>query len=323
MAKPTNMYDRYNAGTNVREDLIDAITNTDPDETPVLSAFGRHDPAANTFHEWNRDTLRAANKDNALIDGDTFAASVKAQPARVGNYCQVFADVIGASRRANLVKKAGAKKADAYFIAKAYKELQRDMEAMVVSSNAAVAGTTGTASKSAGAGAMIYSNVSHGAGGSTPTHASGAATVAPTAGTARAFTEVLLKAVVQLNYTAAGKIARMICLSPSHKDGFSAFTGIAVNRYNVDKKEQGRIIGGADVYMSNFGELTVVPHYLMSGASTVFGFNPDYGGMSYLDGFKEAMLGKTSDGDQTAVTADVALVITSEKAHFKIADLTP
>ena len=322
MAKPTNMYDRYNANTNVREDLIDAITNTDPDETPVLSAFGRTDPSTNTFHEWNRDTLRAANKDNALIDGDIFVATAKSQPGRVGNHCQVFADVIGASRRANLVKKAGSKKADAYFIAKAYKELQRDMEAMIVSSNAAVAGTTGTASKSAGAGAMIFSNTSHGVGGSTPAHNSGAATVAPTAGTPRAFTEPLFKAAIQLNYTAAGKIARMVCMSPNHKELFSAFAGIAVNRSNVDDNKQARIVGGADVYMSNFGEMTIVPHYLMAAGTVVYGFNPEYGGMSYLDGFKESSLGKTSDGDQTAVTSDACLVITSEKAHFKVADLS-
>ncbi len=37
MAQPTNLYDRYDAGTNVREDLIDKITMTQPQMTPVIS----------------------------------------------------------------------------------------------------------------------------------------------------------------------------------------------------------------------------------------------------------------------------------------------
>jgi hypothetical protein len=42
------------------------------------------------------------------------------------------------------------------------------------------------------------------------------------------------------------------------------------NRYQIDKKKgQGAIVGGADVYMSDFGEMEIVPHYLMSGANYV------------------------------------------------------
>ena len=32
MTQPTNLYDRYDAATNVREDLIDKITLTNPEE---------------------------------------------------------------------------------------------------------------------------------------------------------------------------------------------------------------------------------------------------------------------------------------------------
>lgn len=321
MAQPTNTYDRYDAATNAREDLIDAITNTSPETTPVVSAFGRV-TADQTFHEWQRDTLRTPNKDNAAIDGDDATATNKTPPARVGNYCQIFQDTIVTSDRADKVKKAGMKRADAYHIAKAYKELQRDVEAMAVSSNAAVLGTSAAAMKSAGAGALIYSNVSHGATGSTAAHTSGAATTAPTAGTGRAFTEALLKTVVQANYIAAGNIAKMLVMSPAHKSVFSGFVGIAVNRYQVANGKQGRIVGGADVYMSDFGELTVVPHYIMSGSTSVFGFNPDFGNIAYLRGFKETPLGRTGDSNKTQVLVDATLRLDAETAHFKIADLT-
>lgn len=321
MAQPANLFDRFDVNTSVREDLIDKIYNVSPEECPVTTAFGKG-TATNTLHEWQRDALAAANKDNALIDGDDFSATSLVATDRIGNYCQIFSKQPAVSRRANIVKKAGQGKSMAYQKAKLMKEMKRDIEAMVLSANPAVAGNSSTASKSAGLGAMIYTNVSHGAGGSTPSHTSGAATVAPTAGTARAFTETLLKAVVQLNYTNSGTVAGMVVMSPNHKTLFSAFAGIAVNRYQVGKKEQGRIIGGADVYMSDFGELEIVPHYIMSGATQVFGVNPDFAELSFLDGFRSEEIGKTGDSEKQLVTADLTLTLDNEKAMWKIADLT-
>lgn len=75
--------------------------------------------------------------------------------------------------------------------------------------------------------------------------------------------------------------------------------------------------------MSDFGELQIVPHYLMSGATQVFGFNPEYMAVSYLDGFQKSPLAKTGDSDKEQVLVDCTLEMTSENAHFAIKDLTP
>lgn len=323
MAQPTNLYDRYDAGTNVREDLIDKITMTNPEATPIISAAGRA-TAENTYHEWQRDHLRTPNKDNAAIDGDDATASNKTPPVRVANICQIFQDTIAVSGRAEVVKKAGMKSAMAYYKAKAYKELQRDMEAMVVSSNAAVAGSGAAAAKSGGLGVLIYTNALHGAGGSTVAHTSGAPTTAPTAGTGRAFTEALLKSAVQATYIASGMIPPAVYMSPNHKGVFSGFAGIAVNRYQVSdrKNSQGKIVGGADVYASDFGDLEIVPHYIMAGSTNVFGLNPDYIDLAYLRGFQSTPLGKTGDNTKEQVLVDVTVRVTSETAQFKVADLT-
>ena len=201
-------------------------------------------------------------------------------------------------------------------------ELKRDIEAMVVSSNVAVLGSGAAASKSAALGAMIYTNAQHGAGGSTPAHTSGAATVAPTAGTGRAFTEALLKAGVQATYTSSGKVPPAVYLSPAHKTVFSGFAGIAVNRYQVQNGKQGRIIGGADVYMSDFGEMEIVPHYIMAGSTNVYGLNPQYGSIAYLRGFMSSPLAKTGDSTKEQVLVDATLQLDAENVHFKVADLT-
>ena len=128
MAQPTNLTDRFDINTSVREDLIDKIYNVSPEETPVTTAFGKT-TAINTFHEWQRDSLASANKDNALIDGDDFSAIAVVATERVGNYCQIFSKQPAVSRRANIVKKAGQKTAMAYQKAKLMKEIKRDIEA--------------------------------------------------------------------------------------------------------------------------------------------------------------------------------------------------
>ena len=324
MAVPANTYTKYTAGTNVREDLIDKITMTNPESTPITSAFGR-DTAENTYHEWQRDSLRAPNKDNAALDGDDATASAKTPPQRVGNVCQIFQDTIAVSGRAEKVKKAGMKSAMAYNKAKAYKELQRDVEAATVSANPAVQGSGGVASKLGGLGVLLYSNAQHGVGGSTVAHTSGAPTTAPTAGTARPFTEIILKAGLQAAYIASGMIPPAIYLSPNHKGVFSSFAGIAVNRVELkggSNPGQAKIIGGADVYVSDFGNLEVVPHYIMAGSTMAFGLNPDYGDVVYLRGFQTDQLGNTGDNTKAQVLVDATIRITSENCQVKYADLS-
>jgi len=66
----------------------------------------------------------------------------------------------------------------AYQKAKMLIEMRRDMEAMTLSENPAVAGNSTTPSKSSALGSMVYTNVSSGVGGSTPAHISGAQLVA-------------------------------------------------------------------------------------------------------------------------------------------------
>lgn len=324
MALPTNTYTRYTAGTNVREDLIEKITLTNPEETPVISSFGR-DTADQNYHEWQRDNLRAANKDNAALDGDDATGSAKTAPSRVANYCQIFQDTIVVSGRAEKVKKAGMKSALAYYKAKAFKELQRDMEAAALSTNPAVAGSAGVAPKAGGLGVMIYTNALHNGAGATAAHTSGAPTTAVTAGTARTFTKTLLDTAVQATYTSSGMVPPMVVVSPNHKVLFSAFTGIAANRFEVKgkgKDTQGAVVGGADVYLSDFGKMEIVPHYLMAGSTNVYGLNPEYGDAVYLRGFGSSPLAKTGDSVKEQVLVDATFRLTSEMANWKIADLT-
>lgn len=326
MAVPTNTFTRVSLGANgtgpTREDLIEKITMTNPDWTPIVSSAGTA-TATNTYHEFQRDSLRAANKDNAAIDGDDATNKARTKPVRVANTCQIFEDTIQVSGRAEVVKKAGMKSPMAYYKAKAYKELQRDMEAAIVSKNVAVEDNGSVAGKLAGLGRLIYTNTFHGGAGATPAHTSGAATTAITAGTNRAFTEALLKSAIQATYTASGEVPGELYMSPSHKVTFSSFTGIASNRSDVKSGKQATITAGADIYVSDFGQITIKPHYLMAGADYVLGVNTDYIDVAYLRGFRTQPLAKTGDSDREQALVDATLRVTSEVAQFKIDNLTP
>ena len=322
MTVPTNLYQKATLKGN-REDLIDKIFNTSPTETPISSAAGRA-TAVTDFHEWQRDALAAANAANKMIDGDDASLQAQTPTDRVGNHLQIFNGVIGVSRRANIIKKAGRGMEMPYLKAKKMLELKRDIEAMVLSqSQAAVAATTSVAGQSAGLGAQLYTNTSHGAGGSTASWTSGAPTTAPTVGTLRNFTKTLLDTVCQSIYTNSGQFAEMLVLSPSHKVTFSGFSGISQNRSEVKGKQQGIVVAGADVYVSDFGALSIVPHYLLVGSNTAYVLNSDYLDLAFLDGFKTSDLAKTGDSDKVLITADCSLSVRASAAQGKIADLNP
>ena len=319
MAVPTNLYQKDSLKGN-REDLIDKIFQTSPTETPISSGASRV-TATSTFHEWQRDSLASANANNAMIDGDDTALNAQTATERVGNHLQIFSKVIGTSRRANLIKKAGRASEQAYLKAKALMELKRDIEAMVVSGNAAVASTTSVAGKSAGLGVQLYKNTSHGVGGSTVSWTAGAPTVAATAGTGRAMLVTQLNTVQQSIFTNSGVQPDMIVMGPAHKAVFSTFTGIAQNRLDTGRK-QGAVVTGADIFIGDFGQLTVTPHYLMAGSTNAYLLNMDYIDMAFLDGVKTSDLAKTGDSEKQLITADCCLAVRSSDAQGKIADLS-
>lgn len=322
MGQPTNTFDSYDAVGN-RESLDDKIYMVSPEKTPVVSAIRRL-KATQRLHEWQRDTLDAPNKDNAVIEGDDRTGTALVPTARVANTVQLFDKVAVVSGTQSKTKSAGRSSEMKYQISKKMVELKRDIEASILSNNVAVQGDSSTARKSAGLGTLLYTNTDHGGAGATPAHTSGLATTAQTAGTNRAFAESQLKAVMQKIYTNSGEMPSIISMTPSHKGGFSGFAGIAANRSEVKKGKQAVIVGGADVYVSDFGELTVVPNYVQAtaNANTAFILNPEHMGVAYLGGFKSEALAKTGHTYKEMVSVEACLVVTAETAHGAIKNLT-
>jgi hypothetical protein len=85
----------------------------------------------------------------------------------------------------------------------------------------------------------------------------------------------------------------------------------------VKDDRQATIIGAADVYVSDFGNLTLVPHpYSLTNA--VLGITPDMWAVGVLRGWKTNKLAKTGDSEREEILAEHTLVARNEKSSWAI-----
>jgi len=322
MAQPTNLFDRYDATLSVREDLANIIYNISPEDTVFMSNVGR-DTAKQTFTEWQTDALAAASTTNAQIEGDDASADSLAATNRVGNYTQISRKVVATSGTLESVDTAGFRSAMAYQMAKAASELKRDMETAMLFNQAAAVGNATTARKTAGLPAWLRTNVSKASDGGNPTMSStndGYPNAARTDGTQRTFTETMLKDVIQSVWTNGGT-PKLLMVGPFNKRTVSGFSGIAGIRFNVDGAKPSAIIGAADIYVSDFGNVSIVPSRFQRERDA-FVVDPEYAAVSYLRNFQTEELAKTGDSQKKMIVVEYALKVRTEKAHGIIADLT-
>ena len=314
MAQPTNTFDTYDM-IGIIDDLEDVIYDISPTQTPFLTKAKRMKAEA-TYHEWQTDSLAAAVATNAVIEGDDVSADAQTATVRVGNYTQLSDKVIRSTSTARAVKTAGRGDELAYLIAKAGKELKRDMESQMTQNKASVAGNSTTARQSASIESWLTTNDSRGASGSQGGFSAGIVS-APTDGTQRAFTEAIAKNVIQLCWNAGGDPTD-IMVGPFNKQVFSGFTGGATR---MDRSEDKRITASVDVYVSDFGEHKIIPNRFSRDRSALF-LDMDYWGVAYLQPFHTEALAKTGHSDAKLLAVEYTLVCKNEAASGIAADLT-
>ena len=317
MAVTANTNETYNVST-IRESLQEALASISPTETIFMSTIGSRN-VDNTYFEWSEVDLAAASS-NRQIEGDTgLSNTAPTNAVRKGNYTQISAKIVEVSSTATAVNGV----ADAQTVAKqvAYKlsEMKRDMEKMLLDNVAASAGASGTARQTAGLPAFLTTNTARGTGGADgTTSGSGSAgypDAAATDGTQRAITETILKGVIADCWDAGAEPSVVLCGS-SNKQTISTFTGNAT-RYK--EAEDSKLNAAIDVYISDFGELQIVPARHIR-ARDVFVLDPNYAAVAYLQTAKQEPLAKTGLSERRLISAEYGLQVTSEKAHGVIAD---
>lgn len=316
MAVPANTI--QNVGrVGVREDLSDKIAELFPDETPFQRAIGTSS-INNTYTEWQTDSLVAANANNATIQGDDLDNENRPNTVRVGTHTQIFKKVISASSTVEWTGKAGRRSELGRESMKAGREIRRDMEARFCGNFASVAATASVAGQTAGALAWLTSNVSRGATGANGGFSAGIVAAA-TNGTQRAYTEALLKTVLQQVWTAGG-MPKLVITNATQKQNAAAFAGLAQQR-----REAGNgpltIVAGADIYVSDFGEVQFVPDRFASARDALV-IDPEYWDVGIGDALKIVPLAKTGLAERRGMYAEVALRCLNQAASGVVADLT-
>ena len=298
-----------------REDLTDVIYNISPTETPFMSSIGKTKATA-VYHEWQTDSLAAATTANAAIEGADASDATLSPTVRLGNYTQIIEKTIKVSGTLDAVNKAGRKSEKAYQLAKASSELKRDLETILLSNQGRSAGSSTTARKMGSLLSWIKTNSDVGSGGADP------ATIGVstrTDGTQRTFTEALLKSVVAEVFTSGGS-PKILMVGAAGKQKVSSFAGIAAQRFQAPANTPTTIIGAADVYMSDFGTMSVVPNRFMRSRDALV-LDPEYAALAYLRPFQTVELAKAGDADKTQILAEVTLEVKNEAAHGGIYDL--
>lgn len=298
-----------------REDLSDVIYSISPTETPLLNTLARSKATA-VYHEWQTDSLAAATTANAAVEGADATSATISPTIRLGNYTQIVQKTIQVSGTLDTVNKAGRKSEKAYQLARASSELKRDIETILTSNQARSAGNSSTARKMASMLSWIKTNTSVGTGGVDPLTI-GEST--RTDGTQRAFTETLLKTVISEVFVSGGS-PKVLLVGAAGKQKVSTFAGIAAQRYMAPADAPTTIIGAADVYLSDFGSVSVVPDRFMRDRDALV-LDPEFAAVAYLRPFQTNELAKTGDSDKTQILAELTLEVRNEAAHGGVFDL--
>jgi hypothetical protein len=238
----------------------------------------------------------------------------------LGNYTQILQKTIKVSGTLDTVNKAGRKSEKAYQLAKASQELKRDLETILLSNQGTSVGSSNSSARKLGSLlSWIKTNSSVGSGGADPTTI-GVST--RTDGTARTFTEALLNEVVAEVFTSGG-VPKVLMVGATGKQKVSSFTGLSAYRYNVNAGgggAQATIAAAADVYLSDFGSISVVPNRFMRTRDALI-LDPEYAAIAYLRPFMTNELARAGDSDKTQILVECTLEVKNEAAHGIVADL--
>ena len=290
-----------------------------------MSNIGREN-VKNTYFEWQTDSLASASTTNAQVEGDDIAAyDLTGATVRLGNYTQISNKTLLISGTLESVDKAGRRSELAYQLAKRSAELKRDMESIMLTNQANAQGSAGVSTALRRTGsllAFIKTNTDRGTGGNDPSYTTtpNATRTDATSANQRTFTETILKNVIQKVWTEGGT-PKLLMVGPVNKARVSGFAGIAEIRREVTGNRQATIIGAADVYVSDFGAVSVVPNRFQRERDA-FVLDPEYASICYLRPFQTVELAKTGDAEKRMIVVEWGLKVHTEKAHGLAADLT-
>lgn len=312
-------FDTYEAIGN-REDLSDIIYNISPEETPAVSMAGKRS-VSSTLFEHQTESLPAVST-TAQMEGNEITPTTANNTVRNSNQCQILHRAVSVTGTQMAVNRAGVADELGHQMALIGRALKRDVEKLILGNSVVNTGAAGTARTTAGILAKLASNISKASNGTNPTVAQAAVgSTARTDGTARAFTETLLKAALKLCYDNSGDQPTQILMSSANKQLASAFSGRASATQVVALPTKAdEVQANVSVYIGDFGTYSVQADRFIRGEKDVLILNPEYLKVAQLRGFETVPLSTIGDAASKFMVWEGGLQVDNELAHGLVAD---
>ena len=295
MATAFKTYD----ATAIREDLSDVIYDISPTDTPFMSSIAGKGSVSNTLFEWQTEALASAVINNYHVEGADAGTAATTVTARVTNQTQISKKVVEVSGSHEAVDNAGKKSELAHQLAKASKELKRDMEGSLLANNAAAAGNASTARETRGAAHWIATNVVD----------------AGTSGTHAAMVEADVLLAAEKVWTEGGE-ASTILLGATNKKLITAMSGRADAIRSVADNNM-TIQNSVDVYVSDFGTYNIIMDRFCD-QDVVYFLDHDMWTVDYLRDFQTVDIARAGDGEKKMLLVEYGLRCGNEAANAKI-----
>ncbi len=325
VAGTSSSYSVSSGGGN-REDLEDTIHNLFPDETFFTTNLDKVSANA-TYHEWLGDELDSPGS-NINIEGDEASFATIANPARYGNYSQIFKKTFLISGTQEVVNKAGRRSEIGRQAVKKMREAKNDLEYAIVRNQAGTAGGTGTgrslASIESWIGAMTASAsvattvvlATSTASATTAPLTSGTPAAPVDGSTTGALTEDALKLALEGAWVQGGD-TDIVCVSATVKNTINTFSGVAQRNVDVGRTQQASITGAADIYVSNYGVHKIVLNR-HARTSVALCLDTSMWAIATLRPWMMEKLAKTGDGEKRQILCEKSLVSRNWKSNSKV-----
>ena len=321
-------------GGLVREDVMNKIHDISDIPLPFSDMIGS-DTIDNSYAEWTIDRLAEPDTNNAKVDGQDASGNDTKGGARVGNQSQISTKEVIVTQRANNSDVIGRANELAYQIMERQKELRRDREAIMLTSQGSQAddGNT-TPGKMGGLGAWLTTHTNRGAGGADGGFSSGVVS-APTAGDTRALAFSTVQDIAGEIWEGGGNPACIMSVPKVIRNlsrfMFTDSAQIAtLTSETTQSREQSVAKGAVNVLVTDYGiTLEMKPNRLQQaedatpGATnaTLYFIDAEYVTQGMLQGYQVAELAKTGLADKREMSVDGTLKVLNEEAHGLIADI--
>jgi hypothetical protein len=288
------------SNNTIREELMDAIYNVTPHETPLLSRLSAVG-VGNMYVQWLVDAFAAA-ADNAQLEGIAATDYDLTVPTRADNITQIFYKGGKVSDRQRAVEHAGLEDPFVYYEGKHVVEIKRDMELALVKGSAAT-GTTGTANQMGGFMNVISTN--------------------KTSMSSVTLTEGVFNDLLELTWGNTAVMPTEVYVGPKLKRTISLYATKVTPFLDAEDKKQ---VLTTTRYESDFGIVSIDLHRDLRNTASfceMLVIDPNWFATGWLQPLRREVLPRDGKRDRYQISGEFTLLYRNEKAGLAVDGAQP